>query len=279
MKGKLAGKAAIITGGGRGIGRAIALRFSREGAGVVLVSRTKSELKSTAAEIRNIGGIVRMVSADVTREKTARNAARICRKTFGKIDILVNAAGIVGPIGPLEDEKVSDWRKTLETNLTAAFLFMKAVLPSMKARRGGNIINLSGGGAASPRPMVAAYAASKAALVRLTETAAEETKPFNIRINAVAPGAVNTRMLDEMLNAGKKVGKAEYLKLRDQKKSGGVSPDRAADLAVFLASDESKGLSGRMISAVWDDWNSWKNQIGRIASTEWYTLRRLTPKP
>lgn len=277
MSEKLKGKAAIVTGGGRGIGQAIAMALARHGAKLVLVSRTKSELKSTAAGIEKQGGRALTVAGDARLGKTSREAVRICKKSFGKIDILVNAAGIVGPIGPMENETLSEWQSTLDVNLTATFLFMREVLPVMKSQRRGRIINLSGGGAAGARPMFAAYAASKAAVVRLTETVAEEVKRFNIRINAIAPGAVNSRMFQEMLAAGKRAGAAEYKKIRDQKKSGGVPPERAADLAVFLASDESAGLTGRLISAVWDDWTTWKSKIGEIQAGDLYTLRRVTP--
>lgn len=275
----LKNRSAVVTGGGRGIGKAIALALAREGASLCLVSRTKSELAATEKDIRSCGAKVISWAADVSSEETAQTAVQKCREAYGGIDILVNSAGIIGPIGPLEEEESQDWRRTLDINLTGTFLFMKAALPSMKKRRSGKIINLSGGGASGAFPMHAAYAATKAATVRLTETVAEEVKEFNIQINAIAPGPVNTKMYDEMLKAGRRGGESEYKRLMDQEKSGGTPPERAAALAVFLASEVSGSLTGRLISAVWDDWGAWTPEdILRIQSGELYMLRRLTEK-
>lgn len=277
---KLKGRAAIVTGGGRGIGRAIAEALARHGARLVLVARTTSELDATAREIGLIAAESKthVLTGDTSQEATAKQAVRMCREAFGEVDILVNAAGINGAIGPFEETDSSEWRRTIEVNLYSAFLFMREVLPFMKARRRGKIINLSGGGSANPRPMFSAYAVSKAAVVRLTETVAAEVRDFNVQINALAPGGVNTRLTEEMLAAGKRVGEAEYKSLRDQQKSGGVPADRAAELAVFLASDDSNGITGRMISAVWDDWKSWgPDRIREIESGDLYTLRRIRP--
>jgi 3-oxoacyl-[acyl-carrier protein] reductase len=146
----------------------------------------------------------------------------------------------------------------------------------MIRQRRGKIINLSGGGATSPLPNFSAYAASKAAIVRLNETLAEEVKGFNIQVNAIAPGAVNTRLVDEILAAGPAAGEEMLARTRRQKETGGVPPEQAAALAVFLASEESDGLSGRLISAVWDDWQSMNSHIDQIMASELYTLRRVT---
>jgi 3-oxoacyl-[acyl-carrier protein] reductase len=146
----------------------------------------------------------------------------------------------------------------------------------MIRQRRGKIINLSGGGATSPLPNFSAYAASKAAIVRLTETLAEEVKGFSIQVNAIAPGAVNTRLVDEILAAGPAAGEEMLARTRRQKETGGVSPEQAAALAVFLASEESDGLSGRLISAVWDDWQNMNGRIDQIMASELYKLRRVT---
>jgi len=145
----------------------------------------------------------------------------------------------------------------------------------MIQRGGGKIVNLSGGGATSARPRFTAYASSKAAVVSLTETLAHEVKEYNIQVNAIAPGAVNTRLTDEILAAGAAAGEETLERTRRQKETGGVPPDKAAALAVFLASDESDGLTGRLISAVWDDWESMTEHIDRIMASDLYTLRRV----
>jgi 3-oxoacyl-[acyl-carrier protein] reductase len=145
----------------------------------------------------------------------------------------------------------------------------------MIKRRRGRIINLSGGGATSPRPNFSAYSASKAAIVRLTETLAEEMKPFDIQINAIAPGAINTRMLDEVLTAGKTAGDVALSQAKQQKRTGGDSVDAVVALAVFLASEESGGLTGKLISAQHDPWREWAGKADELNASPLYTIRRL----
>jgi NAD(P)-dependent dehydrogenase (short-subunit alcohol dehydrogenase family) len=273
---KLAGKAAIITGAGRGIGRAIALAFAREGADVLVASRTLSEIAETAEEARALGRHALALSVDVSSRDEVERMVAHALEEFGKVDILVNNAGIYGPIGPLVDNNPERWLETIGINLSGSFFCTRAVLPFMIRQQRGKIINLSGGGATSPLPNFSAYAASKAAIVRLTETLAGEVKGFNIQVNAIAPGGVNTRLTDEVLAAGAAAGEEMLERTRRQKETGGVPPERTAALAVFLASEESDGLSGRLISAVWDDWESMNGRIDQIMASDLYTLRRVT---
>ena len=275
----LAGRAGMVTGAGRGIGRAIALALAGAGARLLLVSRTRSELEETERMIRNAGGDARILAADVSHENTARRAVEVCHEEFGTLDILVTAAGIIGPIGPVEEATVADWRNTIDINLTGTFLFIKAVLPVMKKQRRGKLLLLSGGGASAGFPFHAAYAAAKVAIARLAETVAMEVKDDNIQVFAIAPGAVHTRMAEEMMAAGRRGGELEYQRLVEQKKTGGVPPEKAAELAVFLASDASAGLTGRLISAVWDPWQSWSPEdIRRMGEGDIFQLRRVTEK-
>jgi len=273
---KLAGKAAIITGAGRGIGRAIALAFAHEGADMLVASRTLSEVMATAEEARALGRHAVALEVDVSNLDDVERMVAQSLEEFGKVDILVNNAGTYGPIGPLVDNDPEKWVQTVRINLFGSFFCARAVLPFMIRQRRGKIINLSGGGASSALPNFSAYATSKAAIVRLTETLAEEVKGFNIQVNAIAPGAVNTRLMDEILAAGAAAGEEMLARTRRQKETGGVPPERGAALAVFLASDESDGLSGRLISAVWDDWESMSGRIDQIMASELYTLRRVT---
>lgn len=274
---KLCGQSAIVTGGGRGIGRAVALALARVGAGVLVFARTASEVNAAAEEIRALGGLGLAHSGDVRNAEDAAAAVRRMTRAFGGVHILVNAAGIQGPIGPLWENDLAAWRETLETHLLGTFLFCRAVLPSMLAARRGKIVNFSGGGAAGPRPHFSAYAASKAGVVRLTETLAEEVQPHNIQVNAIAPGAVFSRLTEQVIAAGDAagaVGLAEALRTRE---TGGTSPERAAELVLFLASLESGALTGRLISAVWDDWRAMARDFAELAATGGYTLRRLDP--
>jgi len=272
---KLAGKAAIITGAGRGIGKAIALAFANEGADMLVASRTLSEVMATAEEARALGRHAVALEVDVSNLDDVERMVAQSLEEFGKLDILVNSAGIYGAIGPLVDNDPEKWVQTVRINLFGSFFCARAVLPFMIRQRRGKIINLSGGGASSPLPNFSAYAASKAAIVRLTETLAEEIKGFNIQVNAIAPGGVNTRLTDEILAAGAAAGEEMLARTRQQKETGGVPPEKAAALAVFLASEESGGLSGRLISAVWDDWESMNKHIDQIMGSDLYTLRRV----
>jgi len=266
-----------VTGAGRGIGRAIALSFAEEGAELLLASRTINEIQSVADEILARKGIAIAIRADITDQNDVDKMVATAIARFKKIDVLVNSAGILGPIGLITETDLDLWAATIKANLIGTYLCCAAVLPYMIKAGRGKIINLSGGGATNPRPRFSAYAASKAAVVRLTETVAEEMKDFNIQVNAIAPGAVNTRMLDEILAAGRRAGKETLAKARKQKESGGTLLRLPCELAVFLASDESDGLTGRLISAVWDSWKDLPANLHHVMASDLYTLRRVVP--
>lgn len=276
---RLQGKVAIVTGAGRGIGKAIALACAREGASLVLAARTLSELEATASEARALGCPALAVKADVSRKADAVTLAAKAIEAFGRIDVLVNNAGEQLPIGPLWENDIDRWMSTVVVNLGGVFLCSRAVIPAMMRQGSGKIVNLSGGGATAPRAFFTAYACSKAAIVRLTETLAEELKPHNIQVNAIAPGAIYTKMTEQVLAAGDSAGPralAEAQRVKDE----GRKPDAAAELAVFLASEESGGLTGRLISAVWDDWRTMSSRVDEVMSSDLYTLRRMShPHP
>lgn len=273
----MTGRVAIVTGAGRGIGRAIACALTREGANIVAVSRTVAEVEATAREARSMGRQARAVRADVSCEADVEAVVAAALEEFGSIDILVNDAGVQGPIGPVADVDRQEWLRAVLVNLGGTFLCTRAVLAEMLRRERGKIINLSGGGATSPRPNFSAYAASKAAVVRFTETVAEEVKICGIQVNAIAPGGINTRMTEAVVSAGLSAGKKALAEARRQKEQGGASVETVAALAVFLASDASNGITGRLISAVWDDWAGMAAQAEEIMSSDLYTLRRIVP--
>lgn len=272
----LKNKVALITGGSGGIGKAISRAFLREGAKVMLAARSVDKLLAAKNELSEDFKGVEIYKADVVRSTDVKNLVKKTLKIFGKIDILVNAAGIYGPIGSSLDVDFDKWKQTFEINVFGTFNLMQRVLPIMIKKGRGKIINFSGGGD-GPFPRFSAYNSSKAAVVRLTETMAAEVKDYHIDINAIAPGPVNSRFLQQALEAGEEaVGKKRYQALLKQKNEGGVPPEKAANLCVFLASSASDGLTGKFLSAVWDDWKNWdKNKIAQIMKSDKYTLRRV----
>ncbi len=275
---RLEGRVAVVTGGGRGIGQAIAFLFAQEGAQLLLTARTENELAQTARQIEGAGGCAEYLVADVSAQADVARVVEHGLARFGHIDILVNCAGTYGPIGPLAEIEVEAWIKAVQVNLFGTFMMCRAVLPHMIERRSGKLINFSGGGAASPLPRFSAYGVSKAAVVRLTETLAQEVKAFNIQVNAIAPGAVDTRLQDAVLAAGEKAGPiASSLQRLRQTGEGGVKPELPARLALFLASAESNGLSGKLISAPHDPWQEWGARGEELSASPMYTLRRMDP--
>jgi NAD(P)-dependent dehydrogenase (short-subunit alcohol dehydrogenase family) len=268
----LGDKVCIVTGSGRGIGKAIALEFSKQGASLVLCSRTASELQSVAAEIVKMHGVAaRVFTVDVSDFLQVSNMVSKTIEQFGRIDVLVNNAGVQGPIGLLWNNDLKDWKRTIEINLFGTVHCCKAVIPYMIIARKGKIINVSGSGEGA-FPRFSSYSCSKSAIVRLTETLAAELAGYNVQVNALAPGAVKTKFLDQVLEAGLEAGDY-YEKAVKQRAGGGISPSRAAQFASFLASDNSAGLTGRLFSASWDNWQ--KLDTKKIASSSLYQMRRI----
>ena len=276
---KLKGRSAIITGANQGLGEAMAIEFVRQGAGVLICARHKDKLLAVKEKLEKIsvnGAKVIAIVADVSKEADVKRLMDRALAEFKRVDILVNNAGIYGPMGPMEKVRSKDWTKAIEINLFGVFYCCKYIMAHMKKNNYGKIINLSGGGATGPLPFISAYAASKAGIVRLTENLAGECQKYKIDINALAPGALNTRLLDEVISAGPQgVGKDFYAKALRQKKDGGVPLAKGVELCVFLASLESDGITGRIISAQWDDWKSLPQRRQEIADSDIYTLRRI----
>ena len=275
----LRGKVAIITGANQGLGLEIARHYVRSGASVMVCARDRGRLDRVASELLKVaknGSRVEWIGADVACQPDVAQVVEVTLSRLGQIDVLVNNAGIYGPMGMIETVDWKEWVMAIEVNLLGSVQMCRAVLPTMKSRRKGKIIQISGGGATNPLPGLSAYAASKAAIVRFAETLAEEVRGDGIEVNAVAPGALNTRLLDEVLAAGpEKVGAAFFAKAVKQKELGGTPLEVGAELAVFLASDRSNGITGKLISAVWDDWKAWPEHLGELQSSDAYTLRRI----
>jgi 3-oxoacyl-[acyl-carrier protein] reductase len=231
---RLEGKVAIITGGGRGIGRALALGFAGEGARVVAAARTSHEVDSVATQIQHHGGEALGVPCDVSDETQVRTLVRRTLDAFGRIDILVNNAGISG-IRPVWGIPKASFERTLAVNLVGTFLCTKHVWPGMRDGGGGSIINVSSMGGIRGYPLLSAYCASKWGQIGFTLACAEEGKPHAIRVNALAPGRSDTAFRAQIHE-----DKTRMLKAEDH-----------VGVCVFLASDESAYVTGQVIGLDW----------------------------
>lgn len=278
----LAGRTAIVTGASQGLGRAIAEAYVDAGASVCLCARDKNLLYQVRDDLTARaapGQRVEAIPADVSRDADVRHLVDETLARLGDIHILVNNAGVYGPMGPIEDVNWADWVRAIEINLLGSVLCCRAVVPHFKARRYGKVVQLSGGGATQPLANITAYAASKAAIVRFAESLADETRDFGIDVNSVAPGALDTRLLDELLEHGPdRVGQAFYDRMVSLKAKGGTPLAVGAGLAVYLGSAASDGITGKLLSAPWDPWESLGDHLAELQRTDVYTLRRIVPK-
>jgi NAD(P)-dependent dehydrogenase (short-subunit alcohol dehydrogenase family) len=261
----------LITGAGRGIGKRLALGFAQAGARVGLVSRSQAELDATKLEIEHAGGAAMRIRADVRDFEQLGAAVDRMRVVFGGVHVLIAAAAVQGAIGPFAEAKPKQWGEVLETNVLGVMNACRAVLPQMIERRAGKIIALSGPGAGDARPNFAAFAASKAAVVRLVETVAEEVRDHNVQVNALSPGGTYTSMTDEVIQAGVRAGTKDLEEAENVRITGGASAERQIQLAVFLASERSNHISGKLIY-VNDDWKRLEHDNMQPAA---YTLRRV----
>ncbi len=269
---ELQNKVCLIAGSSGAIGRAVAERFAAEGAHLALAYLTR--LPADLEDLCSANSKIMSMQLDITdQEATGRAATAICNR-FSRIDCLVNCSGVLGPVGATAEVDASEWVRAIEVNLVGSFYLTRAVLPSMQAQGKGKIIHFSGGGAAYARPFYTAYSAGKAALVRFCESLAEELRDAHIDVNAVAPGPVNSRMWEQLRSLPKPDDRTAA-ELQRMEATGGVPAERAAELAVFLASDRSNGLTGRLISAIWDDWGTLHDRIPELMKTEAGTLRRV----
>jgi len=277
----LGGRAALITGASQGLGREIAAAYLRAGASVAICARDSALLDQTRAELVPLaapGQQIVALACDVAKPEQVARVVDEAIATFPHLDIVVSNAGVYGPKGVVEDNDWDAWVEAIEINLFGSVLVCRSIVPHLKRRGYGKIIQLSGGGATAPMPRVSAYAASKAAVVRFAETLALELAAHKIDVNCVAPGALNTKMLDEILAAGPQtVGDDLYQRLVKQKESGGASIENAAALAVFLAAHDTDGITGRLISAVWDPWRDLPSHRDELVGADIYTLRRIIP--
>ena len=275
----LSGRRCLITGASRGFGATLAGLFWSCGASLVLASRSADGLERVRQGLaERPGQTVCEVVVDLTRPGAAHDLLEQATRQAGGLEVLVNNAAVQGPVGTLWQTDPADWDATFRLDFLAVVDLCRHAVVSMGEVGGGKIINISGGGATGPRPRFSAYASSKAALVRFSETLAEETRDCRIDVNCVAPGAMATAMTEAVIAAGPgRAGEREYRDALRTKEKGDTATERAASLCAFLASSESDGITGKLLSAVWDPWESLAEHSEDLRQTDIYTLRRIVP--
>jgi 3-oxoacyl-[acyl-carrier protein] reductase len=264
----------VLTGSSSGIGRALAERLLSHGHIVWGLARSNQSEFVTGRP-----GAFFATRCDVADWSQVASASSVIRAAWPEIDGLVTCAGVQGAVGRTATIDPAHWSSTVRANLVGTFHAIRAFYDALRRNpRRAKIVCFSGGGATKPRPNFSAYGAAKTAVVRLVETVAGEERGEPFDINAVAPGAINTRLTDEVIAHGPAVvGAAEYQAALRQKEKGGASLDRALDLVEWLLSPASDGISGRLISAQWDDWTALARHKDELAASDIYTLRRITP--
>jgi NAD(P)-dependent dehydrogenase (short-subunit alcohol dehydrogenase family) len=279
---QLKDRVAVVTGANQGFGLTIAKAFSNAGADLIICARDAEKLSAAAKEISDVKSSDRQrllsLTADVSCPDDVERLVEHALSEFTTVHILVNNAGVYGPIGAIETVNWEDWKKAVEINLFGSVLMCRALLPHFRKNNYGKIIQISGGGATNPMPRFEAYASSKSAAVRFVESLALDCIDDHIDVNAIAPGLLDTRLLDQVLSAGPdKAGKSFYnrmLAAREEKKCTPL--DIGVKLCLFLASALSDGITGRLISAVWDDYEIWPQHLEELINSDLYTLRRIT---
>lgn len=265
----------VVTGSSTGIGRALTERLLAKGHRVWGLARS-DQTPLTASHPSLFTG----VRCDVSRWSEVERAAALVAETEKHVDAVITCAGLQGEIGRTLTADAARWSETVRANLDGTFHVLRAFAPLLaRAPRRAKIVCFSGGGATKPRARFSAYGVAKTGVVRLVETIAEEERGQPLDINAVAPGAINTRLTDEVLALGPDVvGAAEYAAAQKQKVGGGASLDKALGLVEWLLSPASDGVSGRLIAAPWDPWPTLDRHVAELASSDIYTLRRITPE-
>jgi NAD(P)-dependent dehydrogenase (short-subunit alcohol dehydrogenase family) len=266
----LQGRRILVTGGSKGIGREVALAAADAGAEVVVAARGEEAVQATLADLPGDGhrGVVLDVAIEASWDAAINDIGR-------PLHGVVAAAGVLSPVGGPDHYPPEEFLDTVKINLYGTWLAVAVCLPALRATGDGAIVTFSGGGATAPLPRVHAYAASKAAIVRLTENLAHELAEDGITVNAIDPGFVATSIHDVVLKAGPERAGPLLPRTERQLAEGGVPTRASAELAVFLLSDEARGISGKLISAEWDDWRDAEFRARLVADPDLATLRRI----
>ena len=250
--GRLQGKKALVTGGGVGIGESIALAFAREGADVAIASRNTNNLESVAAKIRETGRKALAITADIAEEEQVKAMIAQTLAAFGRIDVLVNNSGIPGKFLDVSEMDLADWNQVLAVNITGTMLCSREALKDMRARKSGNIINISSMAGKRVTPKRSSYVSSKFAMHGFTLTLAQEVGSDNIRVNCICPGATEGDRIERVISSFVGSTGQSYEQVRARLESRAslrrmVTPEEVAECAVFFASEESSGMTGQIV--------------------------------
>ena len=272
----------VVTGASMGLGARIAEELVRQEASVLLCARSLAPLNETVIRLKALvtpGQIVAATVCDVTDERQVDELLAEALRLFPHVDGLVNNAGVYGPFGAIEEIDWEAWKQAIAINLFGMVYTSRVFVPHFKAHRYGKIVNISGGGATSPLPRISSYAASKAGMVRFAETLACELKDFGVDVNSIAPGVLNTRMTHQLLDEGAEtVGETLYDRINTMAEDGETSIRKASELVAYLCSPASNGITGRLISSLWDPWATLHERKADLDGSDIYTIRRITPK-
>lgn len=271
-------KIAVIIGATGVIGGSVIEEYSKSGCRFYIVGRSEEKLDQIEKKYKD--SVKGSFKVDVSSHLSIRELSEKIKEIENHIDILVIASGVYGEISNIREINQEKWEEAFRINLFGTVSAIHYFLPLLEKSNNGKIVTFAGGGE-GPLPHFSSYVSSKTALLRFIETISEELKSSNIEINAISPGLINSGLVKDIVKAGiKKAGKKRYEEAVEQINNGKdtVSPERAAKLAVFLGSSSSDGLSGKNISAIWDDWENIPKHIVEIGSSDIYNLRRIKPK-
>jgi NAD(P)-dependent dehydrogenase (short-subunit alcohol dehydrogenase family) len=273
-------QAVFISGATSGLGLKAAEYFIKSGKSVIFCARSPEDVirtRSYLSDLSNNDQLVMGFTNDVSNADTTKIMIERVHENGIFIDVLICNAGVIGPINKFLETDLQEWQDAFSINLYGTVNLIMSVLPSMVSRKFGRVIHISGGGATSPLHGMSSYAASKAATVRFIETLSLEYEDSGVTLNSIAPGMLKTKLLDQMLNAGSnRIGENLFKKSWDKADASFDSTEKALELIEFLTSNLSAGITGRLISAEWDNWTEWPNYLDQLKNTDLYTLRRIT---
>jgi len=269
----------FVSGGTTGLGLQISEHFVKNGNSIIFCARNRSVIEATIVHLKKLAAVDQLImgfSCDVSDQSAVNDMFLELNEITAVIDVLICNAGVIGPIDKFLESDSEKWKAAFNINLYGTMNLIEKVLPGMISRRKGIVIHISGGGATSPLFGMSSYAASKAAAVRFIETLALEYKDFGVSFNSIAPGMLKTKLLDQMLEAGReRVGDNLFMKSTARAEATSDTSAQAIELIDFLVSESSTGITGKLISAEWDDWSEWPSHLQQLDSSDLYTLRRI----